>query len=353
MAIFSVASVTAVAATSHAQSGYTKVNLVSNRLGFAPYTDTRLVNAWGLVSSLSGSFYVADNGTGLITQYRLSGTPSSFAIEVPSPSSPSSSPTGLVINTSDGFRISQAGRDQPATVLMVGEDGTIAGWNANVSASHAVLAVDRSSGNAVYKGLATGRVNGSVRLYATDFFNARVDVLDENFAAITTPGQFIDPTIPAGYAPFGIANLNGFLYVSYALQEGPKNKDDEPGLGHGFISIFKTDGTFVKQLLSHGELNSPWGMVIAPSGFGQFGSLLFVGNFGDGRINVYNPDNGGYHGALHDASGHTLLIRGLWGLAFLSDEGAANGNITEKRLYFTAGPGEEQHGVFGYLYANG
>jgi uncharacterized protein (TIGR03118 family) len=140
--------------------------------------------------------------------------------------------------------------------------------------------------------------------------------------------------------------------VSYARQESPKNKDDEPGAGHGFISIFRTDGSFVKRLLSQGELNSPWGMVIAPSGFGQYSSLLLVGNFGDGRILAYNADNGGYHGPMHDGAGHPIVIEGLWALTILSDEGAAAESISERRVYFTAGPGDEEHGVFGYLRAN-
>jgi uncharacterized protein (TIGR03118 family) len=347
---------TAILASSGAAfaGGYTKVVLDTDSRGGAPNTDPHLVNPWGLTGSLSGTFYVADNKTGLITAYPPSGIPSSFAIEVPNPNNPLklSTPTALVFNTSNGFRISQSGLTLPATILMVTEDGTIGGWNANVASGHAVLTLDRSFSNSVYKGMATGRVNDRSRLYATDFFNARIDMLNEDFEDIVTPGAFRDPALPPGYAPFGIANVNGNIFVSYALQEGPDNRDDEPGAGHGLIDVFRPDGSFVKRLLSYGELNSPWAMVAAPTNFGQFSNLLLVGNFGDGRILAYNVDNGGYHGPVRDAGGNAIRISGLWALTFLPDETAARDNITEHRLYFTAGPDGEEHGAFGYLHAN-
>jgi uncharacterized protein (TIGR03118 family) len=225
------------------------------------------------------------------------------------------------------------------------EDGTIDGWKGGTTA-----AVEASTPDAVYKGLALGTVSGADRIYAANFFAGTIDVFDSSYAPISVPtGAFTDPNLPSGYAPFNIIDLGGMLYVTYALQNGDK-KDDVPGTGHGFVDIYTTSGALVTHLISDGDLNSPWGMALAPSGFGPLGGALLVGNFGDGMIHGYNPTTGAFLGTLTDTSGNPIVNLGLWALAFGN---GAQGTSTGT-LYFTAGiPGPtgdvEDHGLFGSL----
>ena len=205
-----------------------------------------------------------------------------------------------------------------------------------------------SPGN-VYKGAADANIGGNVYLYSANFGTGAIDVLKGNGGAPALTGNFTDPTLPAGYAPFDIKNIGGQLYVTYALQDAAKH-DEVPGAGNGFVDVFDTSGTFVKRLISGGALNSPWGMAIAPAGFGPFGGKLLVGNFGDGKINVYDPTTGTFLDTLDDQNGNPIAILGLWGLEFGN---GAQGTSTDA-LYFTAGipePGGavEDHGLFGNI----
>jgi uncharacterized protein (TIGR03118 family) len=185
-------------------------------------------------------------------------------------------------------------------------------------------------------------------LYATNFGLGRIDVYNSSFQATTVSGGFTDPNLPAGYAPFGIENINGELYVSYALQDA-EHHDDVAGAGHGFIDVFNTSGVLLQRLVSQGDLNSPWGLALAPSDFGAFSNDLLVGNFGDGTIHAYNPSTGALLGILEDEHGNPITIQGLWGLDFGNGHAGANADS----LYFTAGiPGPgmvEDHGLFGDL----
>jgi uncharacterized protein (TIGR03118 family) len=332
---------------------YDQINITSNRPLVPNHMDARLVNSWGIAVSPTGLLYVADNGTGLSTIYSPSGTPFPFSISIPSPSiGATSAPSGIVYNPTTSFKILNGTTLVPATYLFATEDGGISGWYEPAAPAHATLANDRSVASSVYKGLAMGTVNGADRLFATDFHNAHVDVFDENLALVNDPYAFVDPTLPPGYAPFGISNVQGSIIVTYAKQKPPDNHDDDAGPGHGFVDKFNADGTFVQRIVSGGELNSPWGIAMAPSGFGSFSHALLIGNFGDGRILAYSL-SGSFGGPLRDQSGKTIVIPGLWGLAFMpliENSGVPAG---ETRLYFTSGPNDEGAGLMGFLRPRG
>jgi uncharacterized protein (TIGR03118 family) len=342
VALFAAALVAAPA--SAAVDSFTVHDLVSD--GSVPGTaaDKSLVNAWGLSASATSPWWVSDNGTSLSTLYTGTGTKPALTVAV------AGDPTGTVANASTGFVVSQAGKSGPARFLFATESGTILGWNPAVAATAAVVAVDRSSAAAVYKGLA---IAGD-RIYATDFHNGRVDVFDSSFNPVSLAGGFVDSRIKKGFAPFGIEAANNLIYVSYAKQDKAKH-DDVPGRGAGYVDAFDANGVLVARIAKptpRGPLDAPWGIAVAPASFGSFGGDLLVGNFGDGKISAYTQlPNGrwGYKGQLRDGSGALIAIDGLWGIAF--GNGAAAGPTTT--LYFTAGPSGEHAGLFGSITANG
>lgn len=328
---------------------YTQTNLVSDIQGLAPNTDPNLKNAWGLASGPNTPFWVADNQTGVSTLYDRTGAPQPLVVTIPPPAggtSPSA-PTGVVFNENTqptAFLVNGPGTR--ALFIFATEDGTIAAWNTGASA---VVKVDNSASGAIYKGLAQANtVAGTAtasRLFATNFSQGRIDVFDQNFAPVTlAPGAFTDSRIPRGYAPFGIANIGGNLVVTYALQDADK-EDDVAGRGHGFVDVYDPNGRLLQRVASRGSLNSPWGLAVAPAGFGRFSNDLLVGDFGDGRINAYRPTPGGYRfdGQLLASPRRPISIDGLWGLKFGANVGTPN------TLFFTAGPNEEQNGLFGTL----
>jgi len=223
-----------------------------------------------------------------------------------------------------------------AEFLVATENGTIDAYNSIIDPINAIIMIDNSSLGSVYKGLTIA----NNYLYATDFFNNRIDVFDFNFIPITT-FPFIDQDmkepLPIGYAPFNIVNIDNYLFVSYALQKGPTNIDDVPGRGNGYISVFKWNGIFVERLISQGKLNSPWGMIKAPRKFLDCENKFFVGNFGDGRINVYNFD-GTHLGRLVDKNNKAIILDGLWGLVKNCDD-----------IFFASGPDDEENGLVGKI----
>ena len=341
LAVTCAVAVFAAVARATSANTYVVHNLVSDQPGVADHTDPNLVNAWGLTSLPTSPWWVADNGTDVSTIYQADGTPRSLVVDV------QSAPTGAASNTGSSFIVTKGANSGPALFLFATEEGKILGWNPNVDATHAVVAADRSSAGAIYKGLA---ILGNT-LYAADFHNARIDVFNGSFELVNDAGAFVDPKLPSGYAPFGIAEIGGKIFVSYAKQDAAR-EDDVAGQGLGFVDAFSPSGALLQRIATRGQLNAPWGLAIAPAGFGSFGGDLLVGNFGDGEINAYQPQATGTYeraGALKSADGKPILIDGLWALAF--GKGTVNNGPTDT-LFFTAGPDDETHGLFGTIRAH-
>jgi uncharacterized protein (TIGR03118 family) len=324
---------------------YAQINLVSDIPGLAAFTDKKLINPWGVAFGPTSPFWVADNGTGLSTLYAKDGTPipqlPSVRIPPPHGSTAKATPTGMVFNPASDFVVSGNGNSGPAIFVFATEDGTISGWNPTVAFRRAVVAVDNSHIGAVYKGLAFGHTSQGNFIYATNFHDGSVEVYDTNFQLVKT---FTDIGLPPGYAPFGIRTIAGKLYVTFAKQDADKH-DDVPGTGHGFVDVFNFQGHMLQRLVSRNRLNSPWGVALAPTNFGGFSGALLVGNFGDGKINAFDPASGAFLGVLSDLQGHVLAIDGLWTITF------GNGGSTGPRnaLFFSAGPNHEADGLFGVL----
>jgi len=350
-----VAAAALLAAPTGLAQVYQQTNLVSDLPGMAAHTDSNLVNPWGIASSANSPFWVADNHTGVSTLYDGNGTPQPTSQPLvvtvpPAPGGTEGSPDGIVFNGSSDFEVT---RGSPAHFIFATEDGTISGW---ASGNAAVIKSDNSAAATVYKGLAIGNNGTANFLYATDFNGNAVKVFDATYGPTTLAGNFSDPSIPMGFAPFNIQNISNappatgnVLYVTYALQDAARH-DDVPGPGNGFINKFDLNGNLLGRFASHGTLNSPWGMALAPAGFGEFGGALLVGNFGDGRINAFDPVTGALLGQLTDGSGSPITIHGLWGLRF--GNGGSGGD--PNTLYFAAGiPGPagmvEDHGLFGSI----
>ena len=334
-------------AQSHPLHGiYQQTNLVSDLPGMAPVTDPNLVNPWGLVASPTSPWWISDNNAGKTTLYNGQGQIIPLVATIPGPTgSPAGTlgtPTGIVFNSTTGFVVSENGVSAPAAFIFSTEDGTIAGWSGAVDRTHAILAADRSTVGvgAVYKGLAIGSTKAGTFIYATNFRFGTVDVFDSTFKLV---GSFTDHYLPKGYAPFGIQNIGGRLYVTFALQDATRH-DDVKGKGHGFVDVFNTNGKLLHRLISRGKLDSPWGLALAPANYGAFSNALLVGNFGDGFIDAYKL-NGSFLGRLSNSSHAPIVIDGLWGLSF--GNGAGSGGTNE--LFFTAGIQDESHGLFGKI----
>ena len=328
----------AFAAAAQAQE-FRQTNLVSDVSGLALHTDSHLVNPWGLVPGPSGVFWTSNNGTGTSTLDQPDGTPLSLVVTIPGGGN-----TGVVLAAASdsSFRIPSGDSTARAVFIFVTEDGTVAAWSPLVDATNAIQVADVDGAH--YTGAAIGGTQSEPRLYAANFAARRIDVFDRNFAVVTPPGSFTDPGLPDGYAPFNVANVNGELFVAYA-QVDPSTHEEMAGPGLGIVSVFDSNGVFLRRFTTGGSLNAPWAVVQAPPGFGPFGGSILVGNFGDGRIDAFDS-GGSFQGALLDTLGNPLSISGLWGLHFglpVSGAGVA------QRLYFAAGIEDESHGLFGFL----
>lgn len=255
-----------------------------------------------------------------------------------------STPTGVIFNGRADFVITTGVGSQPAEFIFAGEGGTITGLQQNVSGSTATIAYDDAAGGAVYKGLALLNDGTANHLYATDLHNAKIDVFDATFHKVALAGTFTDPMIPTGFAPFGIRVLNKQLYVTYAKQNATAH-DEVLGAGLGYVDVFDANGNLVKRFASAGALNAPWGIALAPAGFSPAAGELLIGNFGDGKINRFDPASGAQLGSISLASGKALAIPGLWALVF--GNGAANQSASD--LFYTAGPTNQIDGVFGSI----
>src|SRR5215470_5161119 len=314
---------------------YSWTNLQSDIPGVAQHVDSNLVNPWGMVASSGGVIWVSDNGTGVSTLYNQDGTARSLVVTIPTAARNrgTGTPTGVVFNNTGFFPVTKNGTTASAFFIFVSEDGSISGWNPTVDPTNAIIAVDngRNHGvhHAVYKSATLGVANGHNFLFVSDFHTGHVETYDENFHQVT-PNGFVDPNLPEGYAPFGIRNFNGEIFVTYAKQDHAKH-DDVPGPGFGFINVFDTSGNFLRRLVSNGNLNAPWGLALLED-------ELWVGNFGNGLINVYDPMTGVFIETLTRADGTPLQFDGLWDM--LPQAGG---------VFFTAGIADEAHGLFGII----
>jgi len=322
-------------------------HLVSDGAVPATTIDPSLVNPWGLASSPTGPFWISDNGAGVSTVYNSAGVKVPLTVTVPPPtgSGGQSAPTGIVFNANPGsFQVSSGGKTGTSAFIFSTEDGTISGWSPSVNGTHAILAADESAlgAGAVYKGLAIASTSAGNYVYATDFRNGLVEQFDSNFNLVRS---FTDASVAPGYAPFGAQVLDGHLFVTYALQDGAKH-DDVAGAGNGYVDIFNFDGTLFQRLVSQGgEVNSPWGLDIAPASFGAAAGKLLVGNFGDGTVSIFDLMSGNFMGKLLGEDGNPIEIDGLW--ALMNGNGGSGGDPND--VYFTAGLNGEADGLFGSL----
>ncbi len=348
-------------------AGFVETNLVSDIPGFARHTDGNLVNPWGFAETPQGQFRVSSNGAGESLLIDARGNSIGQPVVIPTPSdAPAGSvaaPNGASMNTTPDFVIHHGLRSAPASFLFSTEDGTIVGFNPKVDPAEGVIGADLSDTGAVFKLLAQGTdAQGNNVIFATDFHNDQVDVFDKNFQLVN---QFTDPNPHAGFAPFGVKQIDGTLFVTYAKQLGPDNHDDQEGAGNGFIDEFHADGTFAKRFATGSALpggtldalNSPIGQAVAPSHFGNLhtsdGSpILLVGNFGSSQVSAFNLNTGDYLGQLSDRQGNPLVLnggfpetnkKGLWGIALGNGKGGADSDA----LFFAAGINQENNGLFG------
>jgi uncharacterized protein (TIGR03118 family) len=324
---------------------FQQTNLVSDVPGLAANTDPNLVNPWGLARSSTSPWWVADNGTGVSTLYNGAGATVPLVVTIPVPpgGTPPSSPTGTVFNGNASDFLGDR-------FIFATEDGTVAGWS---SGTVAVLRKN-NAGSAIYKGLALAQNNGASFLYAANFFGGRVDIFDRNYMPVTpAPGAFSDPFLPEGYAPFNVQAIGDTLFVTFAKQDEDK-KDEVDGPGLGYVDAFTPSGKLVLRLQSGSWMNAPWGVALPPANFFNSSGNSFVigvtntvlvGQFGSGQIAMFDLKRGSFFGMLLGPDGQPLTIEGLWALSFGNGGSAGSTNT----LYFTAGIGHEQHGLFGTI----
>ncbi len=349
--------VSAASRVGAAPNDFTQTNLVANNASFgAKLVDPNLTNAWGLASSPTSPIWVSDNNSGNASVYSGGVNGSSVSLDL-TVSVPGGNPTGQVFNTTAAFPV--GGATGPAADFIVDSDsigstqspGEIAAWDGGpafvVEDSPTGGAGGTTPANAVFKGLALSSLpTAGPELFAADVANARVDVFSDDFAPLSTPSEFQDPAIPKGYAPFNVQVLGSDIYVTYGKQNKQKT-NVVAGAGRGYVDVYSPNGQLIRHLISGGSgspLNEPWGLAIAPKGFGPFAGKLLVGNLGNGWINVFNRATGKYLGALEDGSGYPIAIHGLWGLrAGNSAFGGTNAVI------FSAGPHGYNDGLLGTL----
>ncbi len=308
----------------------------------ALHHDANLINAWGLAFNPQGFAWVANEGTATSTLYDGSGVLQSLVVTIPL-----GNPSGIVFNGSTGFSITENALSGPSAFIFATLQGQIAAWAPAVDGTHAFTIVDDSAAAASYTGLAIA-TGGTNMLYAADFHHAKVATFDANFAPVTTTGGFVDPTLPAGYAPFGVQQIGNKVYVAYAKQDANQQRDTA-GAGLGLVDVFDLQGTLQSHLVATGgALNAPWGLAMAPANFGKFSNMLLVGNFGDGKVNVYDPSTGAMQGTISNNDGSPIVVDGLWALQFGNDLNGQPSNT----LFYTAGPANEAHGLYGRIDMN-
>lgn len=315
-------------------------NLVSDdqSANTAQTTDPDLVNAWGVSYAPTGPFWVSDNGTGVTTLYSVnpaSNATTKLGLTVSIPGD--GSITGQTFNPGVG-----SGAFNSDLFVFVSEDGTVSGWRGSLGTTAEVLQLGSEAN--VYKGTTTATVGGHSYLYSANFRAGTIDILKGDAGAPDLAGKFQDPNVPSGYAPFNVQNLDGTIYVTYAQQDSEKS-DEVAGAGLGFVDAYDTNGNFLGRIASNGSLDAPWALALAPDSFGSIAGDLLVGNFGDGTINIFDLGTDTFVGLLMGTDGNPIAIDGLWALIVGNGGPAGSGD----KLYFSAGPNEEGHGLFGVI----
>ena len=337
-----LAAVPATASASGASPVVRQINLVSDQPGMAQLTDPYLVNAWGMSHGPGTPIWVSDNGADVSTLYRGAVGGTAVSVVPLTVWTPGGAPTGQVFNDTTGFTV--PGTTSPALFVFAGENGDLSAWNQAVSPITNAVAIGHVT-DAVFKGLALVHSPFGPLLLASDFHHNEIDVWDSTFTQLPVGKLFHDSSLPAGYAPFNIAEVGKRVFVTYAKQDAAKH-DDVAGPGNGFIDVYTNYGALLTRFVNRGMLDSPWGMAVAPMTFGALGGDLLVGNFGDGRINAFNRNTGHLDGTLQDAHHNAIQIDGLWGL--MVGDSAAGGTSA---VWFSAGPNDESHGLLGILRA--
>ncbi len=342
--IFVLAAITSLCGANNALAGpiYAQTNLTSDIPGLAAFTDPNLKNPWGMSFSATSPFWFSDQGTGKSTLYSATGQPQALVVGIPpTGATPPQGPTGQIFNGTSDFLLTAG---NPARFIFATLAGTISGWNPAVNPNTAVIeftATDR----AAYTGLANATAGGNNLLYAADFANRKIDVFNAAFQKTSVSGTFTDPAgIPSSYAPYNIQNVNGKLYVEYAKVDAVTHRASED-LNQGIVNVFDTNGNFLQRVATDAHLSSPWGVTMAPAGFGGFGGDLLVGNFGDGTISAFNPLTGAFLGALSDVKGNPITNDGLWAINFR----ASGSGFDPNTLFFVAGINNEADGLFGAI----
>jgi uncharacterized protein (TIGR03118 family) len=327
---------------------FSATNVVTDSGSAAAHVDPNLINGWGIAFNPKGYVWVANQGTSTSTLYDGQGVQQSLIVTVPAGAGGKAGPTGIVFNGTQDFKVTQNGASGVAAFIFVGTGGTVSGWAPSVNGTQAITMVDTAANGgtpSAYTGLTLTSYAGVNYLYAADFRNNRVDVYDTTWKKVTLPGgSFVDPNLPAGYAPFGIQAIGNRIYVTYA-QHAPSGPRENLGAGLGIVDVFDPSGAMLSRFATGGALNAPWGVALAPANFGGFGNMLLVGNFGDGKINVYDPATGAQVGTLSKADKTPIVIDGLWGIAF----GNGINSQPTNTLFYAAGPGDGAHGLYGRI----
>lgn len=332
----------------HAQQAYSNEVLVSNGAIPAAFTDPNLVNGWGVAFNPTGFVWVSAADAGKATLYDGTGKPQQLVVSIPGPEG-TGHPTGIVFSGGMDFVVTDGTTNGPARFIFATEDGTLAGWAPNVDATNAFTAVDNSDEKAHYTGLALSGNGTTHLLYAANFHTGKIDVFDGTFEPTEVDGNFTDPKLPEGYSPFGIQAINGDIYVTYAKREETSDEgegdEEEQGPGLGIVNVFDAEGHLIRRIATHGALNAPWGLALAPASFGEFSGALLVGNLGDGHIHAFGYRTGRFLGTLRDADGRPIQAEGLWGMAF------GNGVNEQKTnaLFYASGPNDEEDGAYGVI----
>ena len=328
-------------------NAYAVRNLVSDGSVPADNTDPNLIDGWGVAFNPNGFVWVNSALAGKAVLYDGNGVPNSLVVSIPAATGGGQGiPTGIVFSSSNDFAVTNGVGTGPSRFIFASLTGSISGWAPNVDLTNAFIAVDRSAQGASYTGLALAANGTGNLLYAADVRRGRIDVFDRTFAPVTLPGRFRDPELPSGFVPFAIHNLQGNLYVSFGKQN-PDGNFVQPGKGLGIVSVFDANGRFLRRIKGGPFLNAPWGMAIAPAGFGRFSNRLLIGNFGDGTVQAFDLANGRRIGTLRTPQGKRVVIPVLWGMAF------GNGLLNQPTdvLFFAAGPNFGTGGLYGRISA--